>query len=218
MGHSDWARSRQVMRTKARLGCAKMARACEDFVVCTVAYTPQPHFQSRWPWWPQLMNIPLGWFIGCLILCLNTCFVCMLNVGSFFIRLLLQPNISLQIGKHSKVTLAKRVFLLWIVQHLHYYLQLQPEKRRTEQTEKRVSEYNRNRKTKALINFHSVRNGVGTKKMKDTHERGIVNSGLTGESHSTVSHHSTVDYKTNKLSSTRGSYFVTYLAFLKSFK
>ena len=64
MEHSQWARSGRVTRLKVGLGCAKMATACRDFVVCTVAYIHKPLFRSRLPWWPYLMNIswklPIG--------------------------------------------------------------------------------------------------------------------------------------------------------------
>ena len=57
-----WARSRRVTRSKARLhGMNKMATACKDFVVCTVAYTPKPCFRSRLLWWPDLVIIPEEW-------------------------------------------------------------------------------------------------------------------------------------------------------------
>ena len=34
----------QVVRSKVRLGCAKMARACRNFVTCTLASIPRPCF------------------------------------------------------------------------------------------------------------------------------------------------------------------------------
>ena len=45
--HSLRAGSRRCTRAKARLGCAEMARACSDFVVCTVAYNPKFRFRSE---------------------------------------------------------------------------------------------------------------------------------------------------------------------------
>ena len=55
--HSHWVMSRRVPTSKARLGCAKMATACRDFVVRTVVYTRKPRLQSRLPWWPHLINL-----------------------------------------------------------------------------------------------------------------------------------------------------------------
>ena len=44
---NELARSQQVTRLKVRLGCARVARACWDFVILTEpAYTPVPCFQS----------------------------------------------------------------------------------------------------------------------------------------------------------------------------
>ena len=37
--------SMQVVRSKVRLGCAKMARACRNFVTCTLASIPRPCFR-----------------------------------------------------------------------------------------------------------------------------------------------------------------------------
>ena len=36
-----------VTRSKARLRCTKLARACRDSVVRAVAYATKPHFRSR---------------------------------------------------------------------------------------------------------------------------------------------------------------------------
>ena len=58
---SQRAGLRQVTKSKARLGCVTTAKAGGDFVVCTVASTPEPHFRSRSPWWRHLMNIPWPW-------------------------------------------------------------------------------------------------------------------------------------------------------------
>ena len=59
---SSWAkRSQRVTRSKARLGCANLTRACRQyFVVCTVVCT-QASFRSWWPWCPHLMNTPCEW-------------------------------------------------------------------------------------------------------------------------------------------------------------
>ena len=58
MNHSTWARSRQVIELKARVGCAEIVRAWRVFVIHIAGYTPKPRFRSRLLWWPDLVIIP----------------------------------------------------------------------------------------------------------------------------------------------------------------
>ena len=47
-GITLWARAWRVSRSKTRLGCAEMARACKDIGPCTISASPNPHFRSRY--------------------------------------------------------------------------------------------------------------------------------------------------------------------------
>ena len=48
----------RVTRSRARLGCAKMARErCREFIVLAVAYNPDPQFPTRLPWWFHLESM-----------------------------------------------------------------------------------------------------------------------------------------------------------------
>ena len=50
-----------------------MAKTCGECVVCDVAYTPEPRFQSRLPRWPHLMNILLNGVGACSACCQGFC-------------------------------------------------------------------------------------------------------------------------------------------------
>ena len=48
VGHSEWVGLHRVTRLKARFGCVKVAGACGDFTVCTIAHAPECSKTCHW--------------------------------------------------------------------------------------------------------------------------------------------------------------------------
>ena len=54
----------EITKSKARLGCAKMANSRQIVAVCTVAYTPNSYLQYWLPWRLHLMDTSWEWFVA----------------------------------------------------------------------------------------------------------------------------------------------------------